>query len=167
MDELKKLLKEMSKSFGKHFDEDNVIEEVKGLITEAETKAQGDLAEKDKVIKTLEDEVKELKPLAADGKAYRSELVEDYIKMKASLEDISEKEEDQEEARKVIEGYPINFLKNEREVLQKRMSEKFPDNPQTKGDTGRDKQGKPDGTDDKKWEKSDTNPLIHKAEDKK
>lgn len=145
MEELKKFLEKMSKQFKTHFTEDNVIDEVKILVETAATKADTVMAERDKTIKDqgikitdLEKKVTELTPLASDGKAYRSELVDDCIKMKAKLGDTTEKEEDQKSIRETVEKFDIDYLKKENEILVKRVEEKFDDKGQLKVSVTRD-----------------------------
>lgn len=146
MEALQALLAKMSKTFKIHLTEENVIEEIKILVEAAGTKSATVMADKDKTIKDqgtkiteLENKVTELTPLAKDGKAFREELVKENIRMKAALKDIGETEEDQKGVKSVVENHPIDYLKNENKILQKRMEETFDDKGQLKVSVTRDK----------------------------
>lgn len=152
MEELKQFLEKLSKEFKTLFTEENAADEIRALIDANETKAATDLTAKNKEISDLKAEIEALKPVAADGKAYRDGLVEECIKMKAKLGDISEKEEDQKSVRSTVEKFDIGYLKKEKEILEKRVAEKFPDDPQLKGDAKRDRSGNV----------TEDNPLIPK-----
>jgi len=135
-----KILKLLAKLFpGKSFTEDGLGDEMKAALDE-HVKAENQKAV-DAAITPLNAKIAELTPLADDGKAYRDGLVADYVSKKAKLGDISEKPEDHAELKVVAAGYPMKFLKAEVETLQKRVEEKFPAEPQTKGDDRRDKSG--------------------------
>ncbi len=139
MDEFKKFLREMSKTFDKHLDENNVIDEIKALIGAAGDNADTQIKEKNTKITELETKISELNPLADDGKAFRQELVEENIRMKAALKDIGETDEEQENVKAVVGTHPIDYLKNENKSLQRRMEIAFPAKAQTKGVENRDK----------------------------
>jgi hypothetical protein len=104
------------------------------------------LEEKDARIKALEKD-------AAEGKAYREDLVKTYVASKAKLGEVAETPEAQEGMKQVAGSYPLDFLKSEIKHLQARVEAKFPADFQTKGDEGNDQR-----------EKSDDNPLIPKAQ---
>lgn len=116
MEKLKELLALFAAKFTKTFTEENVIEGIIGFISE-----------KDAEITTLKGQVAELSPLAADGKAYREELITKYVTLKTKLEEIpADSPEKQADAKKVAASFPIEFLKSEASALQKRVDEKFP-----------------------------------------
>jgi hypothetical protein len=139
MEELEKLLKELSKAFDKPFDKDNVIDGMKSLLSAEGEKHEDLIKEKNTKIEELETKVSALNPLAADGKAYRDGLVDECVKMKAKLGDVSEKEEEQKSVRATVEKFDIDYLKSEKEILEKRVNEKFDAEGQLRGDTNRDK----------------------------
>lgn len=144
-DEMEKLLKLLSTLCGKVIiDEDGAIENVKTMLDEKKSRItvlETDVSGRDEKIKTLEKEsgekdakIKELTPLAADGKAYREELVGKYTSLKTRLEEIpADDKTKQEDAKKIAEGFPVEFLKSEVEALQKRIDEKFPEDSKLKG----------------------------------
>ncbi len=105
------------------------------------------IAEKDAQIKALEKD-------AEEGKAYRNDLVTQYVTAKAKLGEVTEKAEDQNQLKSVAAGYPLDFLKGEIKHLQARVDAKFPAEHQTKGSDGEEQRQK-DASD---------NPLIPKAE---
>jgi hypothetical protein len=137
--DLKAFLEKLSKEFKTLFTEDGIADEIKALIGAAGTKADTQIKVKETKITELETKISELDPLAADGKAFRQELVKDNIRMKAALKDIGESEEDQKGVKAVVENHPIDYLKNENKSLQKRMEVAFPNKSQTEGDDSRDK----------------------------
>lgn len=137
--DLKAFLEKLSKDFKTLFTEEGIVEEIKALVGAAGEKADKDVKAKDDEVTGLKSEIETLKPLAADGKAFREELVKENIRMKAALKDIGESEEDQKGVKSVVENHPIDYLKNENESLLKRMVIVFPDEAQTKGDANRDK----------------------------
>lgn len=133
---MKEFLKKLSSALGKTFSEDSAetaVEQVKTLVAEKDAK------------------IAELAPLAADGKAYREELVAGYVASRAKLGEVTEKTEDQESLKKVVSAYPIEFLKSESKILAQRVAEKFPTGSQLAGDPSRDKSAK-----------ANDNPLIPK-----
>jgi hypothetical protein len=138
--EMKEFLKKLAQLFpGKTFSEDNTLEEIKAAVEDrikAETTKAVDVA-----TAPLNEKIKDLQPLADEGKAYREGMVQDYVTLKAKLGEVSEKPEDQEAVKKVCAGYPLDFLKAEVRHLQGRVEEKFPAGSQTKGDDRRDKSG--------------------------
>jgi len=77
-------------------------------------------------VKELTDKVTELTPLAADGKAFRDDLVREYVSAKAKLKEISEKAEEQAPYAKMAQGMDITLLKAEVTVLKKRVEAAFP-----------------------------------------
>jgi hypothetical protein len=151
---MKNLAKKLMQAFGKVFtddDEEKLFDEIKGIVGDRDTKITALTSE----LKEQKDTVAELTPLAADGKAYRDGLVTEYVTAKAKLGECDEKPESQEALKKVAAGYPIDHLKKEVALLKDRVAEKFPDEPQTKGDMRKDKSA--DGK-EKGWKEK--NPLV-------
>lgn len=148
--EMEKFLKMLSTMYGKNFTEENALDNIKALLDVKDAKIL-ELQEGNKTVKALEDKVKllepfeqrakDLEPLAADGKAYRDSLVADYVSLKAKLGEVAETPEAQGKVKAVTEKYPVDFLKEEVKHLQTRVEEKFPCDPQLKGDARRDKSG--------------------------
>jgi hypothetical protein len=153
---MKSLFKILAKLFpGKSFTEEGLADEIKEAIEEMKQKAKQALDDavaplKAKIaeLEPLQTKVKELEPLAADGKAYRDGLVSEYVANKAKLGEVAETPEAQEAVKKVAAGYPVDFLKSEVKHLESRVAEKFPADPQLKGDMRKDKSA--DGKDGKK-----------------
>lgn len=110
------------------------------------------LKEKDATIGELETKVKGLESLAEEGKAYRKELVNEYVRMKAALDECDETPEAADGLKAFAKAMGITFLKTEVKHLQARMEKKFPDKEQLKGDMRQDKSNESD------------NPLIPKEE---
>ena len=143
---MKDFVERLKKMFSRSFSEDEaaLADEIKAMIDEKD----GVIVEKDK-------KIVELSPLAADGKAFRDDLTGKYVAAKAKLGEVAETPEAQEKVKTVAAGYPMDFLKSEVDAIQKRVEEKFPADPQTKGDMRRDKSE--DGG-EKDWKKK--NPLV-------
>jgi hypothetical protein len=149
---MKTLIEKLKMLFPKRtFSEENVADEIKTLIDE-----------KDAAITAKEARITELSPLAADGKAYRDGLVTQYVSQKAKLGEVAETPEAQEKVKTVAAVYPIDFLKSEVEALERRVAEKFPNKPQTKGD---DRTDKSEDSGEVDWKKK--NPIVPDDEDKK
>lgn len=104
------------------------------------------LEEKDARIQALEKD-------AEVGKAYRDDLVTQYVAAKAKLGEVTEKEDDQKQLKAVAAGYPLDFLRSEMKHLQARVEAKFPAEHQTGGEDGNSQR-----------EKSADNPLIPTAD---
>lgn len=151
--EMKDFLAKLSRMFDKNFTEENVVDNIKSMLDAKDAKVQ-ELEKKIKTVETLEARVKQLEPfeqkakdlepLAADGKAFRNNLVKDYVSLKAKLKEVAETPEAQDKVKAVVEKYPVDFLKSEVDCLQKRVEEKFPCDPQLKGDDRRDKSSQSD-----------------------
>ena len=159
---MEKFLKILQRIFpGKVFTtEDNIADELKAALdAHAQGVADVKVAE---AVKPLNEKITELTPLAADGKAYRYGLATQYVTLKAKMGEVAETPEAQEKVKTVAGSYPIDFLKSEVDVLQKRVEEKFPTEPQTIGDDRQDKSG--DGAGAKDWKKN--NPLTPVKEGK-
>lgn len=133
--DMKEFLKKLGKKCGKSFSEDDAVDEIMELIGGKDTEIQDLTTERD----TLKTEVKDLKPLAADGKAYRESLVDRYVAAKAKLGECDETEDAQKGVKDVVTTYPIKHLETEVDLIEKRVAEKFPAEPQTEA-------GDPDGT---------------------
>ena len=135
---MKDLIKLLAMIFsGKSFTEDNptvLFNEIKTAmeekIKEAVEAAVKPLKEKILLLEPLEAKVKELQPLADEGKAFRQKLVEDYATLKTKIGDVDEKPETREKTIKLASGFGIDFLKDEVKTLQTRVEEKFPADPQ-------------------------------------
>jgi hypothetical protein len=147
---MKELMDRLKKMFNRTFSEDGVADEIKAMLDE-----------KDATIAEKEKRIKELSPLAEDGKKWRDDLIKRYIASKAKLGEVGETPEAQEGLKKVAGAYPIEFLISECKHLEVRVAEKFPDTAQTKGDERKDKTA--DGG-EKDYSKD--NPLTPKKEDK-
>jgi hypothetical protein len=117
---------------GRVWTEENLHIEIKTLVDESAGSKDGLLSEKDA-------KIKELSSAASDGKAYRDDLVVQYVTNKAKLGECTETPEAQAAVKSVASTYPIAFLKTEVEALIKRVTEKFPDTAKLKGDDTRDK----------------------------
>jgi hypothetical protein len=107
---LKEFLDTLSKTFGKQFTEDNAIFGIKAFIDEKDAK------------------IKELTPLAEDGKTYRNGLVDEYVQLKAKVGDIAETADSHKSIKEIAGTYPMSFLQAEVKTLQKRVEERFPVN---------------------------------------
>jgi hypothetical protein len=146
---MNEFLKKLTKALGKVFsdDDEKAVGEIKAFIDEKDAEIT---AQRTKIV-DLETKVADLSPLAADGKAFRDGLVTDYVTAKAKLGEVAETPEAQKVVKDVAATYPIDFLKSEVKSLQDRVAEKFPAEPQTKGDERRDKSedGKGTQTDEK------------------
>jgi hypothetical protein len=140
---LKEMQERMKGFFGRTFSEENIFDELKVAIAEKITEAES------AVKKPLEDKIRELQPLANDGKAYRAGLVNEYVGLKVKLGEASEKPENQDAVKEVVANYPIDFLLGEIKLLKARVFEKFPTTSQLSGSaTERD------------GSKSKVNPLV-------
>jgi hypothetical protein len=152
---LKRLLRTLGKSFSEGMTEDQAVAAVKSLVDEKDTEIKRLAGE----VSARDEKISGLTPLAADGKAFREELVTQYVSQKAKLGDVAETPEAQTAVKTVASSYPIQFLKDEVKCLDKRVAEKFPDTPNLPGDTRTDKSK--DGTKgEKAWQEE--NPLVPK-----
>jgi hypothetical protein len=152
--QMEKFLKILQRLFpGKSFTEDGLSDELKAAL-DAHAKSASDEAVAT-AVKPLNEKIAELSPLAADGKAYRDGLITQYVTLKAKLGEVAETPEAQDKVKAVAAAYPIDFLKSEVAALEKRVDEKFPAEPQTKGDERRDKSGDGGAVD---WKKK--NPVV-------
>lgn len=155
---MKELMKLLARLFpGKLFTEDGLTDELKTAV-EDHAKAHA-AAEVEKAVKPLNEKIAELTPLAADGKAFRDDLVSKYVANKAKLGEVAETPEAQDKVKAVVAAYPMDFLRAEVDSLEKRVAEKFPAEQQLAGDERRDK-SKDTGEGD--WKKK--NPLVPNEE---
>jgi hypothetical protein len=151
---MKNLAMKLMKAFGKVFseDEEKIFDEIKAVVDEKDTRIAAltqDTTAKDA-------KITELTPLAADGKAYREELVTQYVTHKAKLGEVGEIPEAQKSVKDVAAAYPVDFLRSEVKLLEARVFEKFPDTGKLKGDNRTDK------TRDGKDGQEKVNPLVPK-----
>lgn len=144
-----------------HTQEEHTMKGLIALLAVMGIKGLADTASEDQVaagVKALIEEkdatIKSLQTAAEEGKAYRDDLVTQYVTAKAKLGEVTEKAEDQAQLKSVAAGYPLDFLKGELKHLQGRVEAKFPSEHQTKG---------ADGNEQREKDASD-NPLIPKAE---
>lgn len=81
-------------------------------------------------IKTLADEkdakISELEGKAADGEAYRNDLIADTVKFAALLEEIGTDEKAQKEEADFLKTVPIARLKSQRDKYEAKARDKFP-----------------------------------------
>ena len=147
---MKDLIERLKKMFNRTFSEDGVADEIKAMLNE-----------KDVTISEKEKRITELTPVAEDGKKWREDLLKRFTAAKAKLKEVDETPEAQEGLKKVAQTYPIDFLVSEVKHLDARVAEKFPAEPQTKGDDRKDKTA--DGG-EKDYSKD--NPLTPRKEGK-
>lgn len=79
------------------------------------------------------DGLKELKASAADGEAYRDNLVKDTLKFGVLIKEVGEKAEDQTSEGDFLKTLPIDRLKSQRDKFEKKAREAFPTDPMFKG----------------------------------
>lgn len=70
--------------------------------------------------------ISELEPVAADGKAYRDDLVAETVKFAALLEEIGTDEKAKKEEEDFLKTVPIARLKSQRDRYETKAREKFP-----------------------------------------
>jgi hypothetical protein len=124
---MKELLERLKIFFGRTFSETDTFDELKAAVTEKTAEAV------QAATRPLNDRIKELLPLAADGRTYRNNLVSEYISLKVKLGEASEKPENQDALKEMVAAYPIDFLKSEIGLLKVRVYEKFPSEAQLTG----------------------------------
>ena len=154
---MKNLVMKLMRAFGKAFtedDEEKLFDEIKALVDEKEQRITALATE----LEGARQKAASLEPLAADGKAYRDDLVGQYVTHKAKLGEVAETPEAQKAVREVAAAYPIAFLKDEVKTLEKRVCEKFPDTGKLPGDTRQDKTGDDPPSGGKNWQTK--NPLV-------
>jgi len=103
------ILKLLGEKLGKELTEDNAIKMVTDL-----------LAEKDQTIK-------ELKAHAADGKAYRTHLVDEVIRFGTMIDDVTSEPDKQKEYFDFITTWPIEQLKMQKDKYEVSARKQFPD----------------------------------------
>jgi hypothetical protein len=94
------------------------------------------------------DGLKELKASAADGVAYRDNLVKDTLKFGVLIKEVGEKAEEQTSEGDFLKTLPIERLKSQRDKFEKKAREDFPTDPMFKGKDESDR-----ATDDLKGKK--------------
>jgi hypothetical protein len=98
-----------------------------GIKALTETATEEQIAEG---IKTLADEsaakIKALEPLAADGAAYRKDLVADAVKFGALIDEVPVDAEAQKKEADFLATFPIDRLKMLRDKYEAKAREKFP-----------------------------------------
>ena len=144
---MKELLERLKIFFGRTFSETDTFDELKAAVTEKTNDAV------QAATRPLHDKIKELTPLAADGRSYRNSLINEYVSLKVKLNEASEKPENQDALKEMVGAYPIDFLKGEIGLLKTRVYEKFPAEAQLASDQMHERGSKP-----KK------NPLVPTAE---
>jgi len=144
---LEELLASMKIFFGRTFSKENIFDELKTAHAEKITEAV------QAATSPLNTEIKRLQPLANDGTAYRNGLMTEYVGLKVKLSEASEKPENQDALKEVIQTYPIDFLKAEIGLLKTRVYAKFPAESQLGA-----------GDFERSSGKSKKNPLIPAAE---
>jgi hypothetical protein len=81
-------------------------------------------------IKALAEEkdlrIKELEPLAADGKAYRDDLIADTVKFAALIGEVADDEKSKKDEEDFLKSVPIARLKAQRDKYEAKAREKFP-----------------------------------------
>lgn len=87
--------------------------------------------------------IKELEPLAEEGKAYRADLVADTVKFASLIGEIEDNEKAKKDEEEFLKTVPIARLKAQRDKYESRAREKFPAHAMFTGkDQGdREKQG--------------------------
>lgn len=88
--------------------EDQIAAGIKALVEEKDAKIKG------------------LEPLAADGKAYRDDLIADTVKFAALLEEIGSDEKAKTDEETFLKSVPIARLKSQRDKYETKAREKFP-----------------------------------------
>jgi hypothetical protein len=110
---MKELLARLGKALGlsKALEEDGAIDAV---ITALKAKD-------DEIVK-----LKELEPLAADGKAYRDGLIADTVKFMTLLGEVKEDEKSRKDEEDFLKTVPVARLKAQRDKYETAAREKFP-----------------------------------------
>jgi hypothetical protein len=150
---LKRLLLSLGKAFTDTMTDEQGFAQVKALMDEKDLKITTlttDLSVRDS-------QIAELIPLAADGKAFRDDLVTQYVVAKSKLGEVAETPEAQKVVTDVAVTYPIAFLQSEVKTLEKRVFEKFPDTGKLRGSQGENRQTGSEGG-EKTWKEK--NPLV-------
>ncbi len=106
--------------------EDQVAAGIKALIDEKDAK------------------IRDLEPQAADGKAYRDDLIADTVKFAALLEEIGSDEKAAKDEADFLKSVPIARLKAQRDKYETKAREKFPTHTifTGKDQTDREQRGK-------------------------
>lgn len=116
-----------------HKTEEYNMKSIVALLVGCGLKALTESATEDQVaagIKSLLDEkdakIKDLEPQAADGKAYRDDLIADSVKFAALLGEIASDEKAAKEETDFLKTVPIARLKSQRDKYEAKAREKFP-----------------------------------------
>jgi len=107
-------------------DTDTAIDSIKNLLSEKDSR------------------IKELEPQAADGKAYRDNLVADAVKFAALVGEVADDEKAKKDEEDFLKTLPIARLKSQRDKYEAKAREKFPTHSVFTGkdQTDREKRGK-------------------------
>ena len=70
--------------------------------------------------------IKELEPQAADGVAYRTDLIADTVKFAALIGEVADDEKSKKDEEEFLKSVPIGRLKAQRDKFETRAREKFP-----------------------------------------
>lgn len=70
--------------------------------------------------------IKELEPQAADGVAYRTDLIADTVKFAALIGEVADDEKAKKDEEEFLKSVPIGRLKTQRDKYETRAREKFP-----------------------------------------
>lgn len=112
----------LGKTFGENDSEEHVLASVKTALEAKDTEITGLKGQ----VTTLDGKVKELEPLAAEGKSFRDGLVDDYARMKSALGECDNTDDAKNALKKTAKSLDVAFLKGEVKHLQTRMEAKFP-----------------------------------------
>lgn len=116
-----------------------------GIKSLTETATEDQIAAGIKALAEEKDaKINELTPLAADGKAYRDDLIADTVKFAALLEEIGGDEKAAKEESDFLKTVPIARLKAQRDKYEAKAREKFPTHTifTGKDQTDREQKGK-------------------------
>lgn len=106
---MKDFIEKLKKVFNKAFTEEGVVDEIRTMVEEKDAK------------------IRELTPLADEGKAFRKSLVDDTIRYGVMLDEIKTETEEQKKEADFLATLPIERLKTMRDKFEKTAREKFPD----------------------------------------
>ncbi len=107
---MKEVIEKLKKVFsGKTFTEEGVVEEIKAMVDEKD------------------DKIKELSPLAEEGRAYRKSLVDDTVRYGMMIDEVPSDEAGQKNEAAFYQTLPVERLKTMRDKFEKSAREKFPD----------------------------------------
>lgn len=118
------MLEKLNKTFGKTFTEGDAVDGIKAMLDEKEA------------------EIKALRPIAEDGRAYRKALVEDVIRFGVLIDEIPTDEAGQKTEEEFLSPLPIPRLKTIRDKYELKAHERFPDKFQFRTQDENDRQQK-------------------------